>query len=265
MSADFAKMMGLQTIEEVRKNASKKRMLEGKGCPLCDYSGYVYNENGKSSMCSCAKEKFYRELFIKANIPRAYLNKTLDDWNTRTDSLGRELGNQQIISERVYTLLKHYDKKMFKICGGESIKITHTGGVTTNLHSLNFEGSVGSGKTFLASVMIQSAIRQGLPAKYYDWSELISMCSDFNKKPEIDEIAEEFKNLDLVAIDGIEIYSYSTPVTAQNLDRIFKARMNSGKPTLLFSIGNVSQIQGGSGWQSLLSKCLVIRLPQAIS
>ena len=124
----------------------------------------------------------------------SYIGKTIDDWNTRADSSGRDLGNQQLISERIYTLLKHYDKKFIKICSNESIKITHTGGIITNLHSINFEGNVGSGKTFIASVMVQSAIRQNLPSKYYDWAEIISICSDFNKKTELDELAEEFKN-----------------------------------------------------------------------
>lgn len=265
MTEDFAKMMGIMSVDDIKKGARLSRMREGKGCAACDFTGYVINSNGKTCMCSCLKEKFLRDLFIKADIPRSYIGKSIDDWNTREDSSGRELGNQQLISERVYTLLKHYEKKFNKICNGESIKITHTGGIITNLHSINFEGNVGSGKTFIASVMVQSAIRQNLPAKYYDWSELISICSDFNKKTEQDEIAEEFKNLDFVAIDGIEIYSYTTPVTAQNLDRLCKARLNSGKPTMLFSLGNVSQIQGGSGWQSLLSKCLVVRLPQAIN
>ena len=263
MNNDFAKMMGIIDVEDIKKNARLSRMREGRGCAACDFTGYVVNSNGKSCMCSCLRDKFYKDIFIKADVPRAYINKSIDDWNTRTDSSGRELGNQQIVSERVYTLLKHYDKKLSKICNNESIKITHTGGITTNLHSINFEGSVGSGKTFIASVMVQSALKQGLPAKYYDWSEIMSICSDFNKKTEIDEIVEQFKNLDFVAIDGIEIYSYAAPITAQNLDRIFKARLNSGKPTMLFSLGNVSQIQGGSGWLSLLSKCLVIRLPQA--
>jgi DNA replication protein DnaC len=157
--------------------------------------------------------------------------------------------------------LKFYEKKLPKICEFDDISFVHTGGIRQKLHSILFEGNIGSGKTFIASVMVQSSLKKGYPAKYYDWSDLVSYCSDYNKKTELDEIVEEFKALEFVAIDGIEMYAYSSPMTAQNIDRLCKARLNSGKPTMLFCLGNVAQIQGGTGWLSLTNKCITIRLP----
>ena len=264
MDNKFAEMMGIKSIDELKSDASRKRKAEGKGCALCDYTGYLTNDLGKTLMCTCGKEQFLKELFIKAQVPNAYLNKVIDDWNTRTDSMGNELGSQQTVSEKVYSLLKFYEKKLHKICDNECPKLTHSGHRITPLHSLLFEGNVGSGKTFLASVLVQSAIRQGLSAKYYDWSELISFMSDFDKKSDFDEVVDDFKNLDLIAIDGVEFYSYAPAHTVPQIDRLSKARINSGKPTLIFSLGNISQINGGSGWISLINKCLAIRLPQAI-
>lgn len=261
MIDDYAKMMGIINIEELKKAARRRKMLDGNGCQLCDYNGYTINHTGKSLMCSCAKDKIYKELFLSANVPRAYINKSIDDWNTRKDSNGNELGKQQLVSERVFTLLKFYEKKLPKICEFEDISFIHTGGIKQKLHSILFEGNIGSGKTFIAAVMVQSSLKKGYPAKYYDWSELVSCCSDYNKKTELDEIVEEFKSLEFVAIDGIEMYGHSSPIAAQNIDRLCKARMNSGKPTMLFSLGNVSQIQGGTGWLSLINKCIAIRLP----
>ena len=143
-------------------------------------------------------------------------------------------------------------------------KIIHTGSIRSNLHSINFDGSIGSGKTFIASTLVQSSIKQGLTAKYYDWSDLIQVLSDFDRKDDAEQLLEEFKNLSFVAIDGVEHYSYQHPILPQQLDRISRARLNSGKPTVIMSYGNINQISGGSGWNSLLKNCLHCHLPKSL-
>jgi DNA replication protein DnaC len=130
----------------------------------------------------------------------------------------------------------------------------------TPLHSIIFDGKNGSGKTFIGAVLVQSAIKKGLSAKYFDWTEIISILSDYDKKEEFDKMNEEFKNIDLIAIDGIEQYKHTHPQFPQNLDRLAKSRVNSGKPFILLTYGT-SGISTGSGWGSLLRNCLTIRLP----
>jgi DNA replication protein DnaC len=127
-----------------------------------------------------------------------------------------------------------------------------------------FEGGVGSGKTFIASVMVKEAIKLNMNAKYFDWSELCQTLGDFNNKEEIEAIVDRFKTFDFVVIDGIEDYPYFPPYFFMQLDRMCKARINSGKPYMLFSNGSQFNIKTGSGWQSLLRHCLIIRLPQTI-
>jgi len=261
----FEDLIGLKiTVDDMKHHAKLARMKEGKGCFVCDYNGYTTNYQGKAVMCTCTKEKFFLELFQRADVPSLFCKKTTDDWNTRTDSLGNDLGPQQKISEMVYSLLKFYDKNLYKICNGVNIKITHTGNIRNNLHSMMFEGSYGSGKTFIASVLVQSAIRQGLTAKYYDWADMIQTLSDFDKKAEADTLLEEFKHLDFIAIDGVEIYQYMPPQIVPQLDRVSKARLNSGKPSIIMTFGNILNYNGGSGWNSLIKNCLHIRLPQTV-
>jgi hypothetical protein len=101
-----------------------------------------------------------------------------------------------------------------------------------------------------------------LSAKYYDWTEIISILSDFDKKDEFDKMNDEFKNLDFIVIDGIEQYKHTHPQFPQNLDRLSKSRVNSGKPFILLTYGT-SNISSGSGWGSLLRNCITIRLPYA--
>ena len=256
---DFKDILGL-TVDNLKEGARRYKISKGIGCPLCDYSGYTTNQNGKDAMCSCEKEKFLKELYAKANVPNVYVGKTLDDWNTRTDAHGRELGIEQINSERVYTLTKYFEKHLANIVNNDPPYIRHTGNMRTPLHSIIFDGKNGSGKTFIGAVLVQSAIKKGLSAKYFDWTEIISVLSDYDKKDEFDKMNEEFKNIDFIVIDGIEQYKHTHPQFPQNLDRLAKSRVNSGKPFILLTYGT-SGISSGSGWGSLLRNCLTIRLP----
>jgi DNA replication protein DnaC len=262
---EFETLLGLDNIKKTYNDrALMERKKNGIGCVLCNYTGYILNQDEKNEMCSCEKDKYLREIFIKNNVPLIYLNKSLEDWNTRTDALGNDLGIQQSISQNIYSLLNFYEKKMTNICSGRLPKVKHSSTKRENLQSIIFEGGIGSGKTFIASVMVQSAIRKNLNAKYYDWSELIETFIDFDKKSKADDIIEEFKFMDLICIDGIEYLNFNHPQLPYHIDRMAKARLNSGKPTLLFASFNHTQIQTGSGWQSLLRNCLQIRLPNAI-
>lgn len=258
---DFKDILGL-TVDKLKEGARRYKMSKGIGCALCDYSGYTTNYKGKDVMCSCEKEKFLKELYAKANVPRVYVGRTLDDWNTRTDAHGRELGIEQINSERVYTFLKHFEKHLVDIVNNDPPTVRHSGNIRSPLHSIIFDGKNGSGKTFIGAVLVQSAIKKGLSAKYYDWTEIISILSDFDKKDEFDKMNDEFKNLDFIVIDGIEQYKHTHPQFPQNLDRLSKSRVNSGKPFILLTYGT-SNISSGSGWGSLLRNCITIRLPYA--
>jgi hypothetical protein len=260
---NFEDILGLTDLKEnLRNSARNLRMHKGIGCALCDYSGYTTNYKGKDVMCSCEKEKFLRELYNKANVPRVYIGKSIDDWNIRTDSHGRDLGLESTTSERVLVLLKYFEKYLVDIVNNDPPTIRHTGNIKTPLTSIIFDGKNGSGKTFIGAVLVQSAIKKGLSAKYYDWTEIISILSDFDKKDEFDKMNEEFKNLDFIVIDGIEQYKQTHPQFPQNLDRLSKSRVNSGKPFILLTYGT-SNISTGSGWNSLLRSCITIRLPYA--
>ena len=259
---DFTDILGLNiTVDKLKEGAKLYKKNKGIGCALCNYSGYTTNLKGKAVMCSCEKDKFLRELYAKSNVPRIFVGKTIDDWNTRTDSHGRDLGMEQINSERIYRMLTYFDKHLVSIVNNDPPTIIHTGNIRSKVQSLIFEGKVGSGKTFIAAVLVQSAIKKGLSAKYYDWTEIISILSDFDKKDEFDKMNEEFKNLDFIAIDGIEQYKHTHPQFPQNLDRLAKSRVNSGKPFVLLVSGGASSVSSSSGWSSLLRNCLTMRLP----
>lgn len=262
---EFAKLLGLDDLKSNLDNKAKNvRRNNGKGCVLCNYTGYLTTADNKSKMCDCEKKKFLYEIYQAANIPPIYFDKTFDDWNTKADGRGNDLGMQQSVSENVFMLLNFYEEKMLDICTDQNIKVRHSGNCIDRLHSIKFEGNNNSGKTFIGSVMVQSAIRKNLSAKYYDWIEIMETIMDFNKKDELDEILNDFKNKDFIAIDGVEHYNFNHSQLPMHIDRLAKARLNSGKPTFILGNNSISLIQAGSGWQSLLKSCLTVRLPNVI-
>jgi hypothetical protein len=260
---DFLKSMDF-SVQDLRDGAKKLRKQSGEGCESCNYFGHTINSQGKAVLCSCTKTRFWESMYALADVPKAYISKELLDWNTNADSLGNDLGPQKKASKNVQMLLSFYIKNFSNIVNGHLPNLKHSERESTRLHSILFEGGVGSGKTFIASVMVKEAIKLNMNAKYFDWSELCQTLGDFNNKEEIEAIVDRFKTFDFVVIDGIEDYPYFPPYFFMQLDRMCKSRINSGKPYMLFSNGSQFNIKAGSGWQSLLRHCLIIRLPQTI-
>ena len=260
---DFLKSMDF-SVQDLRDGAKKLRKQSGEGCESCNYFGHTINSQGKAVLCSCTKTRFWESMYALADVPKAYISKELLDWNTNADSLGNDLGPQKKASKNVQMLLSFYIKNFSNIVNGHLPNLKHSERESTRLHSILFEGGVGSGKTFIASVMVKEAIKLNMNAKYFVWSELCQTLGDFNNKEEIEAIVDRFKTFDFVVIDGIEDYPYFPPYFFMQLDRMCKARINSGKPYMLFSNGSQFNIKAGSGWQSLLRHCLIIRLPQTI-
>ena len=77
---------------------------------------------------------------------------------------------------------------------------------------------------------------------------------------EFEKIIDDFKNTDFIAVDGIEHYNYTHPQLPQQLDRLAKIRLNSGKPIVFMSFGSMN-FSSTSGWTSLIDSCLKLRLP----
>jgi DNA replication protein DnaC len=263
MSADsnFLKSMGVD-VDSLNKKALALRQQSGKGCIECDYNGYTLNSNGKTIVCSCIKYKMLKEIYEVAGIPRRYWTKTLDDWNIKQDANGNFLGRQQEISFYIKALTGFYSENVGKIAKGYDLYLTHTNNVKSKLHSLMFTGKNGSGKTFISAMIAKEAIDHGLRVKFYDWSELVNTIGFYENLDEIDAIKQVFLDYEIVVIDGVEIYNHLPPFFHQSLDRICKARLNSGFPIIITTNGTQDQISTCSGWNSLIQCCLNVNLPE---
>jgi hypothetical protein len=262
---DFAAMLGLSvTVDDLRNAARDMRKRSGNGCINCNYLGYTINYQGKHLLCDCVKSKMLASIYEKADVPDIYHHKTIEEWNTKTDGNYNDLGIHSERSEYVYALLRFYFKNIAKICRGSKITIKHSNNQKDTLHSLIFMGGNNSGKTFIASIAVQSAIKNNLSAKYFDWSNLVDILSNFSRKEELNEVIESFKDYDFIAIDDIQNYDITQANFILQLDRLCKARLHSGKPTFLMVSAGYENTINCSGWKSLLRSCLTIQLPYAI-
>jgi DNA replication protein DnaC len=257
----FLSSMGVARADQLREAGRIQRMREDIGCELCDYLGYVTTSDGKGALCKCMKRKAHHRLYEEAMIPRALWDKTLDDWDTRQDARGYDLGAQQKLSERVKKLFDYYARNLRHIVSGHPPSVTHAGG-RDKLHSLLLEGGNGSGKTFLIAVTLQDALRQGYTTHFVEWSDLIDICRSFHKEDDQDRLREIFGSYDLVAIDNATVYDNLPSQCIVQLDRLFRARLNSGKPVLIGAEVGWENIVAGSGWRGLVAKCLVVDLPR---
>lgn len=257
----FLSSMGVAQADELREAGRIQRMREDIGCAECDYLGYITTSNGKGARCKCMKRKELHRLYEEAMIPRAWWDKTLEDWDTRQDSHGYDLGAQRKLSENVKRLFDYYAKHLRNIVAGYPPSVTHAG-VRDKLHSLVLEGGNGSGKTFLISVTLQSALRNGQTAYFIEWSDLIDICRSFHKESEQDNLREIFGSYDLVAIDNATVYDNLPNHCIVQLDRLFRARLNSGKPVLIGAEVGWDNIVAGSGWRALTANCLRATLPR---
>lgn len=262
---NFAELLGLTPSVEDLKNAGREaRKNSGQGCINCNYLGYTINYKGLHLLCDCVKNKMLASIYEKADVPEIYFHKTIEEWNTKTDGDYNDLGVHSERSEYIYALLRFYLKNIAKICHGSAITIKHSKNQKDNLHSLLFMGGNNSGKTFIASIAVQQAIKNNLSAKYYDWSNLLDILSNFSRKDELNEAIEIFKEYDFIAIDDIQNYDMNQSNFILQFDRLCKARLHSGKPTFLMSSSGYENTINCSGWKSMLRSCLTIQLPYAI-
>ena len=116
--------------------------------------------------------------------------------------------------------------------------------------SLIFTGGVGTGKTHLACSIAHEIIHVfQSTAKYLTFSELCDRVKDtFRKNAEESESAtkRELSNYDLLIMDEMGVQHFSEFETLL-LNQVINSRYNVGKPTILVSNLNVSELKEAVG------------------
>lgn len=227
------------------------------GCPECQaVHGLCWNH---------IKIKRFYELYDEAGIAPLYREKTLNaDWNLKQDFNSRDLSPSDLDRKKYAgALMSKYVKALPLLCQGQKFKIySKKSNKSTEFTSLMLIGGPNSGKTLLASIVVMSAIKQGLTAKLYEWTELCTALQSYDARTRQDEIAEEMKTFDVIAIDGVTDYNISSQCFIMQLDRISKTRSGTGKPTIIAGDNDMKTIKNAKqGWHGLLNSCRELYLP----
>lgn len=236
-------------------------------CKLCpDGQGYILKEDDIAELCSCAKNKRLHRLYESVGIPPAYFDKNLSHWNLKQDVYGQDLGPNTVAKKHAYEFMRKYLKVLPALCAGYGIKINQKRGAsiyTREYLSVLFHGGPRSGKTLLSAIAIQNAARKGYKCKMYNYTnDLRPYLSNFDDSDKQNELAKEFKTLDLIAIDGISFYegnsNRSLPV---QIDRLVNIRTDSNKPTIITCKNDCRSVEYYDNWRSLFDTCYIIKLP----
>jgi hypothetical protein len=256
--AEGSWMAALNGTPEARAESSDD------GCADCDYKGYRINADGLAVNCHCFKDRLYFLKFAEAGIPPEYFGNTLSShWNLTQDAYGEDLGVLAMQKQKAFNLMSRYIKVLPAICAGLPLRLRHRSGDVTKVKSLLVEGGEKSGKTLLAAVAAQSAIRNGLDVQFFDWTQLVGILMDYRSDEKLRETRVRFGEADLIVIDGVFNYHIPVPSFEFELDLISRARLNSGRPTLITMSAEFKK--GGPGWKSLIDSAFPLRLPSPLS
>jgi len=241
--------------------ALKSSVSYERGCPKCNWREYTVDENGKATCCDCWRKRVIRKLALEAGLPEAYIGRELVDWNLKQDAKGEDLSPLDKKKKNgVKLFMEKYLQFIVPICAGMPLKLK-LGNVYESVTSLLFVGDSASGKTLLACIIAQAALRKGLSVKFLEWSELDAMFSDYDRRDEQNELAEECRRVDVLIIDGITDYGNNHPLFFSQLDRIANIRLNSKRPTILTAHSSYQTMRCHHGWKNLVASCQAITLP----
>jgi len=233
-------------------------------CPTCGGWQVSVDEARRASVCPCRRDELRSHRYKEADIPVICHHWTIaKNWNLREDAHGQILSPRDMkVKERIGRFIEHYERALIHICAGNKLTVTHSGGVKSKVGSVRLEGGDKSGKTFLASVVAQSAILCGLNTKFYSFNELASVLSRYENYEAQDKIAQEFATMNFIVIDNLdEENELNGPSLKFQLDRLARARIDSGQPTLFTSTPNFENKYFGHTWRSFIDSAFLLRLP----
>lgn len=178
-------------------------------CPICKDSG---NNNGK--VCKCVWEEYVKQLAIECRIAEK-APFTFDDCNTaiaKDDEQRKNLNS-------LYAFMRKYADKLPDV----------------NIRTIVLSGSVGTGKTCIASAVANAVVKRGMSCKYVSAYEFGSEMLSCHTSP-IAERADRLHDVltaDLLVIDDLGTEPILKNVTIEYLLLTLEERLNAGLCTII--------------------------------
>lgn len=181
-------------------------------CARCDGTGFVAVEEGRLSAvrpCDCRRANRGDGDLLAAGLPRRFLHATIDSYRA-----GHDAQKAALLVAR--TFVDDYPA----VDGG-----------------LLLWGDCGSGKTHLAvGILRQLILDQGIEAIFVDYHDLLKRIQGTygrsSEGPSEEDILDPVLSAELLVLDDLGSRR-STPWAEEVLDRLFAARYNSRRVTIL--------------------------------
>lgn len=176
-------------------------------CPLCI-------EEEKKQEDQKYREEIGRYRLTQSGVPARYMNRDFDSFEYYGSDEEQKMQKKALSAVIYYA--EHFDKAM---AGGKNLLLT---------------GWTGTGKSHLASILLQKVLSKGFSGKFIEYTEYYDLLKrSFNNSSETVKQPEELASFDLLILDeiGVEIKEYSLQI----LFRIINKRNQNFKPTVLIS------------------------------
>lgn len=193
-------------------------------CNLCKDTGYILN-NGKTSMCSCLKQKIYNIEYNQKN-ENIIKNQTFDNLNINlfSNEVNEKKYNSKISPRENITDIKNVAINFINNFDDENTK------------NLIFSGGTGLGKTFLSNCIINSLLENGKTVMYQTAPVMLdNLISDLFAKPDKQVgISSSLLSVDLLVIDDLGTETLNS-MKFTELYKIINTRLLSNKTKTIIS------------------------------
>lgn len=206
-------------------------------CSICQDTGYVQQNNYKTQMCNCLKQKLLNISFNKSNM------SNLDKENFSNF-------NELIFSDDI-----NIDKYKFNISPRDNIKIIKDNAFKfienfdiPNNKNLLFTGNTGLGKTFMSNCIAYEILKKGKTVLYQTAPVLLENIIDYklsSKKENLENINKSVLDVDLLIIDDLGTESLNS-MKLSELFNIINSRIlnlnNKITKTIISTNLNINEI-----------------------
>ncbi len=164
-------------------------------CKICKDTGYVTDDNNKTSMCNCLKQKLLNNAFNKSNM----YNLEKENFSTF---------NEQLFSDEV-----NIAKYKFNISPRTNIINIKNKCIefienfeNSNYKNLLFTGNTGCGKTFMSNCIARELLKNGKTVLYQTAPVLLESVIDYKMSKQKNNLENVYKSIlesDLLIIDDL--------------------------------------------------------------